>query len=82
MQEALEEHTTSISIGGRPVCNLRFADDIDLMGGTNNELQDLTNKLSNKANAYGMEISVEKSKIMVNSTNDISCQHHNEWRAT
>ena len=72
MQEALEEHTTSISIGGRPVCNLRFADDIDLMGGTNNELQDLTNKLANRANAYGMEISAEKSKIMVNSTDDIS----------
>jgi len=72
MQEALEDHTTSISIGGRPVCNLRFADDIDLMGGSNNELQDLTNKLANRACAYGMEISAEKSKIMVNSTIDIS----------
>ena len=72
MQETLEDHVTSISIGGRPICNLRFADDIDLMGGSNNELQDLTNKLANRAGAYGMEISAEKSKTMVNSTNDIS----------
>ena len=28
-----ETHLTSISIGGRPTCNLRFADDIGLMVG-------------------------------------------------
>ena len=70
MQETLYDHTTTISIGGRPVCNLRFADDIDLMAGSNNELQDLTKKLSEKA--YGMDISTAKSKIMVNSTNNTS----------
>ena len=31
MQETLADYHTSISIGGRPICNLRFADDIDLM---------------------------------------------------
>ena len=72
MQETLQDHQTSISIGGRPLCNLRFADDIDLMGGTNGELQDLTNKLVDRAGAYGMEVSTEKSKVMVNSTNTIS----------
>ena len=72
MQETLENHITSISIGGRPVCNPRFADDIDMMGGTNNELQDLTTKLANRSSAYGMEISAEKSKTMVNTTEDIN----------
>ena len=72
MQEILEDHHTSISIGGRPVCNLRFADDIDLMGGSNTELQDLTNRLVTRASAYGMEVSTEKSKVMVNSTTNIS----------
>ena len=62
----------SNSIGGRPVCNLRFADDIDLMGGSSKELQDLTNSLVAKAGDYGMEVSTEKSKVMVNSTNNIS----------
>ena len=71
MQETLHNHHTSISIGGRPICNLRFADDIDLMGGSNGELQDLTNRLIDRATAYGMGVSTEKSKIMTNSTNNI-----------
>ena len=31
MQESLHDHHKSISIGGRPICNLQFANDIDLM---------------------------------------------------
>ena len=57
MEETLHDHTPSISIGGRPVCNLRFADDIDLMGGSNGELQDLTNRLTNRAGAHVREVS-------------------------
>ena len=72
MQETLNDHHTFISIGGRPICNLRFVDDIDLMDGSNGELQDLTNRLVDRATAYGMELSTEKSKIMINSTNNIS----------
>ena len=45
MQEKLHDHHISISIGGRPVYNLRLADDFDLMGGSNGKLQDLTNRL-------------------------------------
>ena len=72
MTDTLHDFTTTISIGGRPVCNLRFADDIDLLGGSNRELQELTSKLEESASAYGMEISAEKSKTMVNSTDDKS----------
>ena len=75
MQETLHDHHTSISIGERPtICNLRFASDIDLMGSSNGELQDLTNGLADRATAYGMEVSTEKSKIMTNSTNDIRAE--------
>ena len=70
-QETLHDHHTSISIGGRPICNLRFADDIDLMGGSNGELQDLTNRLVDRATSYGTDVSTEKSKIMTNSVNNI-----------
>ena len=52
-----------------PVCNSRFADDIDLMGSSNRELKDLTNRLVDRATAYGIKVSTEKSKIMENSTN-------------
>ena len=52
--------------------NLRFADDIDLMGINNGDLRNLNNRLVDRATAYGMEVSTEKSKIMANSTNIIS----------
>ena len=64
-----DEHVSTISIGGRNLYNLRFADDIDFIAGSNDELQTLTNKLSNSASRYGMQISAEKSKIMINSNN-------------
>ena len=68
LTESLHGHHSSISINGRPICNLRFADDIDLMAGTEQELQELTNRLTDRAGAYGMEVSTEKSKVMVNNT--------------
>ena len=51
---------------------MHFADDIDLMGGNNGELQDLANRLVDRATACGTEVSTEKSKIMTISTNNIS----------
>ena len=53
IQQTLHDHHTSISIGGRPICNLQLAD-IDLTGDSNGELQDLTNRLVDRAKAYGM----------------------------
>ena len=62
----------SRSIGGRPICNIKLADDKDFMGGNSGDLQDLTNRFVDGATVYGMEVSTEKSKIMTNSTNNIS----------
>ena len=42
------------------------------MGSSNGELQDLTNRLVDRATAYEMGVSTEKSKIMTNSMNNIS----------
>ena len=72
MQETLHDHHTSICIGGCPICNPLFADDIDLMGGGSCELQDLINRRIDRAWAHEMEVSTEKSKVMANSTNSIS----------
>ena len=71
MQETLHDHHTFISIGGRPICDQRFADDIDLIGSSNGERQDLTNRPVDRAAAYGMEVSTEKNKFTTNSTNNI-----------
>ena len=67
MQETLHDHHMSVSIRERPMRNPRFADDIDLMGGSNGELQDLTNRLEDRAKTYRMKVSTEKSEIMTNN---------------
>ena len=50
--------------------NLRFADDIDLVGKDQREVQELTNRLSNTSKKFSMEISREKSKTMVSGSGE------------
>ena len=47
------------------------------MGGSNGELQDLTNRLVDRARAHGMEVTTEKSKIMTSSTSNIGADNTN-----
>lgn len=61
MQETVQDYNTTISIGGRPICNLRFTDDIDFMGDSENKLQDLTTRLAEKARAYVTEVLVKST---------------------
>ena len=68
MSEALEEHEGTVSIGGRNITNLRFADDIDGVAGNEDELNELIRHLNNASTEFGMEISEEKTKEMTNST--------------
>ena len=56
---------------GPYTCNLQFANNKDLMSSSSGELQDVTNRLMDRATANGMEVSTEKSKIMTSSTNNI-----------
>ena len=49
-----DEHISTILIGCLNLSNLRFADDIDLIAGSNDELQILI-KQSNNASRYGMQ---------------------------
>ena len=55
-----------MSTEGRSLCNLRFDDDIDLLGSSEEELQQLTQKLEETAAEYGKEISSDESKIIAN----------------
>ena len=71
MSETQRNYSSSISVGGRPLWNLKYADDIDLLAGTNEELQELTDQLSRSATRHGIVISTEISKVMLN-TNDNS----------
>ena len=72
MEDALEGHEGTVSIGGRTVVNLRFADDIDGFAGKEEELVSLVERLNSTSTAYGIQISAEKTKRMTNNTNGIS----------
>ena len=72
MEEALENHAGSVSIGGRKITNLRFADDIDGLAGSEEELRNLVSNLDEKCEAAGMEISAEKTKLMTNKEKGLS----------
>ena len=71
MSDALEEHDGKISIGGRNITNLRFADDIDALAEEEQELEAVIESLNKSCTRYKMEISAEETKLMTNSANGI-----------
>ena len=74
MTDALEDHEGTVSIGGRTINNLRFADDIDGLAGEEEELANLVEPLDKASAAHGMEISAEKTKLMTNNTSGINTE--------
>ena len=62
----------TVSIGSRTNTNLRFADDIDGLAAQEQELIKLVNHLEEASTACGMQISAEKTQLMINNTNGIS----------
>ena len=64
----------AVSIGGRTITNLRFADDIDGLAGEEEELANLVERLDKASTANGMEISAEKTKLMTNNTSGINTE--------
>ena len=71
MFDALEDNDGKVSIGGRNITNLRFADDIDALAEEEQELEALVESLDKTCTRYKMEISAEKTKLMTNSANGI-----------
>ena len=51
MTDALEDHESTVSIGGRTVTNLCFADDIDGVAGEEEELANLVERLNKASTA-------------------------------
>ena len=74
MKDALDDHEGTVSIGGRTIINLRFADDIDGLVEEEEELAKLVDCLDKASTAYGMEISAKKTKLMTNNTSGINTE--------
>ena len=81
MTDALGDHVGTVSIGDRTVTHFCFADDIDGLAGDEHidglagdeqELVNLVSHLDKASACYGMEISVEKTKLINNDINGIN----------
>ena len=74
MTDALENHEGTVSIRGRTIINLRFADDIDGLAGEEEDLANLVERLDKASTAYDIKISAEKTKLMTNNTSGINTE--------
>ena len=72
MTDALDDHGGTVSIVGRNITILRFADDIDGLVGREEELADLVEHLGKISTAFVMQINAEKTTLMTNNTNGFS----------
>ena len=64
MREALHGFSGGFSIGGRKSTNLRYADDIVLIASSQEELQELLDRIVDKGRAFGLQLNVQKTKVM------------------
>ena len=71
MSDAPEEHDGKVSIGSRNITNLRFADDIDALADEEKELEALVESIDKSGKRCTMEVSAEKTKLLINSPNGI-----------
>ena len=72
--DALEDHEGTVSIGGRTITSLRFADDINGLAGEAEELAKLVERLDKASTAYSMKINAEKTKLMTNNASGINTE--------
>ena len=82
MTNALEDHEGTLSIGGRIITNLRFADDINGLVGDEEELAKLVESLDKASTVYGMEISAEKTKLMTKQHQRHQYRDQSKWTET
>jgi Reverse transcriptase (RNA-dependent DNA polymerase) len=64
MRMALDNETVGLRLCGRLVSNLRFADDINLMATSPDELQAVTDHVNQQSARLGLVINIDKTKTM------------------
>ena len=60
----LEEAQAGISISGRNINNIRYADDTTLMAESEEELRSLLMKVKEESEKVGLKFNIQKTKIM------------------
>ena len=61
----IEIDEEGVSIGGRKISNLRYADDTGITAESERELQMLANRVNEKGKHFGMKMNITKTKTMV-----------------
>ena len=60
----LEEAQAGIKIAGRNINNLRYANETNLMAGSEEELKSFLMKVKEESEKLGLKLNVQKMKIM------------------
>ena len=63
----LDEAQARIKIAGRNISNLRYADDTTIMAESKDELKSLLMKFKEESEEVGLNINIQKTKIMASS---------------
>ena len=72
MANALGGREGTVSIGGRAITSLRFADDFHGLAAEEKEFAEFAERLDKAFTAYDMEIRTEKTKLIRNNTSGIN----------
>ena len=64
----LDEAQAGIKIAGRNINNLRYADDINLMAESEEELKSLLMKVKEESEKIGLKLNIQKTKIMASGS--------------
>ena len=62
---AIESEDEGVSVGGRRISNLRYADDTAITAENENELQILAKRVNKEGKDFGMKMNIKKTKTMV-----------------
>ena len=62
-----DESKDGITIAGRNINNIRYADDTTLMAKSKEELQSLLMKVKEESEKVGLKLNIQKTKIMASS---------------
>ena len=76
----LEEAQAGIRIASRNINNLRYADDTTLMAESEEELKSLSMKVKEKSEKVGLQLNVQKTKIMASSPAESQYGESHPWQ--
>ena len=65
MEDAYNNCTAGVKVGGKKIRDIRFADDQAMIGDSEEELQEIISRLHNTAKEYKMKINIGKQKLCV-----------------